>query len=140
MEPADSIRKYGYRRWYERQLIESHLYFVSCFLGIILVAVAFEEFTVLAPPMKTLVALGMGAAGMLLTMVAWVRYHRLMRRSERIADGATCRGCSSYGTFRVLETGARSASPYPGQQDEPADAEDAWLRVRCKKCGHEWKI
>ena len=35
MSPADGIRKLGFRRWYERQLIESHAYFLTCFLCMI---------------------------------------------------------------------------------------------------------
>ena len=37
MELSKGIRKIGFRRWYERQLIESHLYFVSSFLCLIAV-------------------------------------------------------------------------------------------------------
>jgi len=29
MELSDGIRKIGFRRWYERQLIEGHLYLIS---------------------------------------------------------------------------------------------------------------
>ena len=37
MSPADGIRQLGFRRWYERQLIESHAYFLTCFLCMIMV-------------------------------------------------------------------------------------------------------
>jgi len=29
MEPADSIRRLGFARWYERRLIEGHAWFIS---------------------------------------------------------------------------------------------------------------
>jgi hypothetical protein len=39
---ADDIRKLGFRRWYERQLLESHACLVTCFLCTILLAVCLE--------------------------------------------------------------------------------------------------
>ena len=38
MEPADSISRLGFARWYERQLIEGHAWFVSGFACMIAVA------------------------------------------------------------------------------------------------------
>jgi len=35
MNTAESISKFGFKRWYERTLIESHAYLVTCFLGMI---------------------------------------------------------------------------------------------------------
>ena len=45
MNRADGIHKFGFRRWYERQLIESHAYLVTCFLSMILVAACIEIFS-----------------------------------------------------------------------------------------------
>jgi len=42
---AEGIRKTGFRRWYERQLIESHLYFVTAVLSLIVVGAGLEGFT-----------------------------------------------------------------------------------------------
>ena len=35
MEPADSIRRLGFWRWYERQLIEAHAWFITGFICIV---------------------------------------------------------------------------------------------------------
>ena len=43
MELADDIRKRGFKKWYERQLIESHAYLVTCFLCMILVTALMEQ-------------------------------------------------------------------------------------------------
>ena len=43
MEPAAGIRKLGFKRWFERQLIESHVYLATVFLCLILVIVVFEQ-------------------------------------------------------------------------------------------------
>ena len=39
MEPARSIGKLGFRRWYERQLIESHAWLITCFLCALAIAI-----------------------------------------------------------------------------------------------------
>ena len=43
MSEAEGIRKLGFRRWYERQLIESHAWFVTCFLCLILALACAED-------------------------------------------------------------------------------------------------
>ena len=43
MTPADRIDKLGFRRWYERELIEGHAYLVTGFLSFIVIAVFLEE-------------------------------------------------------------------------------------------------
>ena len=45
MEPADSIGRLGFARWYERRLIEGHAWFVSTFVCTILIAAVMEELT-----------------------------------------------------------------------------------------------
>ena len=42
MEPADSIRRVGFSRWYERRLIEGHAWFVSGFVCMIAIAACME--------------------------------------------------------------------------------------------------
>src|SRR2546426_1735027 len=43
MEPADSIRRLGFARWYERRLIEGHAWFISAFICITAIAACMEE-------------------------------------------------------------------------------------------------
>ena len=43
MEPADSIGRLGFSRWYERRLIEGHAWFVSAFICVIAIAACAEE-------------------------------------------------------------------------------------------------
>ena len=35
MEPADSISRLGFSRWYERRLIEAHAWFISAFICVV---------------------------------------------------------------------------------------------------------
>lgn len=49
MEPVSSIRRLGFRKWHERQLIDSHLSLTTCFLCVIVIAaraegLSFREF------------------------------------------------------------------------------------------------
>ena len=42
MANLQPIRKLGFRRWYERLLIEAHAWLVSCFLALVLAVALFE--------------------------------------------------------------------------------------------------
>jgi hypothetical protein len=44
MPIAARIRKQGFQRWYERQLIEAHASLVTAFLCVIVVAVCVDQF------------------------------------------------------------------------------------------------
>jgi hypothetical protein len=50
MEPADSIGRLGFSRWYERRLIEAHAWFVSAFVCVILVAACMEDLSLRGSP------------------------------------------------------------------------------------------
>ena len=78
MQTADLIRKRGFKKWYERQLIESHLYLVSCFLCMILVAAGIEEMSFRAPGLKPVMMLVMILAGGAVGLVSWQRYRTIM--------------------------------------------------------------
>lgn len=136
MDTAEKIRKLGFRRWYERQLIESHAYLVTCFLGMILVACALELSGFRALSLDTLLKLCLACVGAGLSIVAWQRYKTIMFRAERMADGATCAKCGVYGAFTVLRFGTA-----PEESDAQDSApEEVWLKVKCRKCTNEWTI
>ena len=42
MKLADGIRKHGFRKWYERELLQSHAHLLLCFLCVIGLFAAFE--------------------------------------------------------------------------------------------------
>lgn len=133
MPPGEHIAKIGFRRWYERQLIESHLYFVTCFLCMILVASCLEAASFRDLGLKPLVLVGIALAGGFVGIVSWRRYQTLMARAELVAEQSTCKQCHTYGSFQVHASGVADADPVTGMID-------LWLRVRCRKCGHEWRI
>jgi hypothetical protein len=134
METAEKIRKLGFRRWYERQLIEGHAYLVTCFLGMILVACALELSGFRAFTLDALLKLCLACVGAGLSIGAWQRYKVIMLRAEHMADGATCAKCGAYGVFTVLRFGTASA------ESQSSAPKELWLKVKCRKCANEWTI
>ena len=132
MSPAHGISKLGFRRWYERQLIESHAYLVTGFLCMIVIAAFLEGFSMregIAPALTGLATMfTAGAIG----FGAFKRYIDLLNRAEHIAEHSVCKSCSTYGRLQVLGS---SREPRASE----ADGAD-WMRVECRKCGHQWLI
>ena len=122
MEPAAGIGKLGFKRWYERQLLESHAWLVSCVLCLLAVAACLEELT-FRGPLPRLLALGAAvfAAGAV-AIYGWSRYRLLMEEVERFAERSSCPACRTYAAFRVV------------------GAEGSALRVRCRKCAEQWTL
>ena len=135
MTPAEGIRKLGFRRWYERQLIESHVYFVTCILSMILVAVCAEQINWRAAG-QDLALFGYLIGGTALAFASLRRYNFLLLRAECFGNQSTCRNCLTYGVVAVLDAGVADAD----QERNAPSADNSWIRVRCKKCGHEWRM
>lgn len=133
MEPADSIGRLGFGRWYERQLIQSHAYLVTCFLCIVTVASCYEVAGARASRFEhfliALVVLAVGALG----VYSLGRYRVLLQRAEAIARRATCKGCETYGRINVLASGS-------GEAEAAGEERFPWIKVRCRKCGSAWTI
>ncbi|MEW6688956.1 MAG: hypothetical protein AB1452_07665 [Pseudomonadota bacterium] len=118
MEPADSIRRLGFARWYERRLMEGHAWFVSAFLCLIAGLACMEEFSLRGPFLRVLGnGVVMGAA-LAIGAYALDRYLRILRETMHLSELATCRACGAYARFTVI-------SPFS---------------VCCKKCSHEWRL
>lgn|SRR5512134_3292476 len=134
MQASDYILRYGFRRWYERQLIESHAYLALGFVALILMLSGAEVLSDMKSGTGYLGTLAMAGLGGLMVLVAWRRFNVLLARAERFAEAATCPECKTWGKFRVL-------SQEPTTDDEPPEAgRPRWLRVRCAHCGGEWKL
>lgn len=129
MDLAEGIRKMGFRRWYERQLIESHLCFVTGFLSMVMVLACIEEFSFRLSGWQPFLMLALIVSGSALCFWSLARYGGTLRRAERAAERSTCSLCAAYNGLEVVQSGSARG----------ADGAD-WLRVRCRKCGHEWTI
>jgi hypothetical protein len=136
MDLVDSIRKRGFRKWYERQLIEGHLYLVTCFLCMILVAACAEQLNFRAPGAVAMIALVIG--GGVLGLFSWQRYKAIMGVAEGYGDHSTCAQCGAYAKFEVLDWG--DPPPVAPSGTTSAAAIGPWMKVRCRKCGNLWTL
>lgn len=138
MDIASRIRRMGFRKWYERQLIDSHLSFTTCFLSGIVVASCLEELGRLRLDLKSamLVALVVGAIA--LGLYSWRRYHAVLERAEAYGAHSSCPACRTYARFEVLASGHAAVGPFFDPPDTPLPY--PWLRVRCRQCGTQWRM
>ena len=116
MEPADSIRRLGFARWYERRLIEGHAWFVSVFFCIIAIAACMEELSFRGSIARLLLYVIVVAAAAAIAIYGMVRYQTILVEAEQLGEHATCAACGAYARFRLIS---------PSQ-------------VRCRKCNNEW--
>lgn len=127
-QPALNIRKLGFRRWFERQLIESHVYLVTCLLCLILVFALIEELGERGGLERALIFALTFCAGAL-GLISFERYRAMLFRALRLSGRSNCGKCGAYGQFEVLDS---------ARADFSERVREYWLRVRCRKCGHEW--
>jgi hypothetical protein len=118
-EPARSIERLGFRRWYERQLIECHLWLVTCLLCALAALALIDGLDFRAELFTSLLRGAMAFCAGLLSWLTLQRYVSMLVRANRLAERATCPGCGTYGRFGFVE----------GQ-----------VRVRCRGCEHEWLL
>lgn len=118
MEPADSIRRLGFARWYERRLIEGHAWFVSGFMCVIAIAACMEELSFRGSTPRLLFYAFIVAASAALGVYGMARYQKILVEAEQLGEHATCGGCGAYARFSLIS------------QSE----------VRCRRCEHEWRL
>ena len=121
-DPAESIRRVGFRKWYERQLLSSHAHMALGFLSAVAMVGSVEAYRNSAADAGMYALFVVICAG----VGAWAlrRYSFLMMRAEDTANQANCPDCGDYGRFKIVR--ARTSDP---QMD-----------VRCGKCSREWII
>jgi hypothetical protein len=118
MEPADSIRRLGFSRWYERRLIEGHAWFVSCFVCMIAIAACFEELSFRGSFLRLLLYVTVVATSTGIGIYGFVRYQKILVEAELLGEHATCSTCGTYARFQLI----------------------SHSRVRCRKCANEWRL
>jgi hypothetical protein len=118
MEPADSIKRLGFNRWYERRLIEAHAWFVTGFICMITIAACMEELSFRGSAARLLVYALLVAASGLVGVYGLVRYQKILIQAERVGEQATCPECGTYARFQLF----------------------ADCMARCRKCEREWRL
>lgn len=137
MDPTSSIRRLGFRRWYERELIKSHAALVTCLLCGITLAALMES--LLGTTGWTLVSmLGVAFAAGAIGWISWRSYITILQRAELYGERSNCPKCNAYGHFKVVATGLDEDPGRAAQAVAPLEA--AWLRVECRKCGTGWRL
>jgi predicted Zn finger-like uncharacterized protein len=120
----DGIRRHGFRKWYERELMQSHAHLALTLVCAVGLFAAFDGATTFTGwgdrVIDTLTILACGSIG----YWAACRYLHLLMHAESVANQADCPQCGVYARFKLVE-GAAAA---PG------------VRVRCRDCAHQWSI
>ncbi len=75
--PAQGIARLGFRTWYERQLIESHVYFITGFLCAVLIMALMEDLNLRRPEPMSWASLAMIIVALLIGAVSIHRYLRM---------------------------------------------------------------
>ena len=123
MKLIAGLRKHGFRKWYERELLQSHGHMVLAFLCMIGVMAALEaafHFRGLVDQLiDGMAVLICGAVG----IWALRRYLYLLSHAEAVAHQADCPGCGTYARFTLVQ-----------------EKGDDTAGVRCRQCAHEWTI
>jgi hypothetical protein len=138
LDPTASIQRLGFRKWYERQLIDCHLALVTCFLSGLTVAALLESVNVLDFGWRPAMMLSVIFVASVVGWYSWRRYITVLERAELYGQCSTCPTCRSYGRFEILATGVDREPGNVAQAVAPLGA--AWLRVQCRKCGTAWRM
>jgi hypothetical protein len=119
-EPARSIEKLGFKRWYERQLIESHAWLVSCILCGLAICAVLELVGLRVTSVASIATLALVYVAGITGWHSLKRYRAIMSEAERLSEQSTCKSCRTYAAFDII-------------RESP-------LSARCRKCGNEWRF
>jgi hypothetical protein len=124
MQLAQGIQRYGFRKWYERQLMQSHAHLTLTLfsaLGLMGALEAATHFHTWQDQITDALAL---IASSVIGLWSLRRYLYLLNHAEFVANQARCTACGTYARFTLV--GAPVA-------DRP-------VTVCCKQCQHRWAI
>jgi hypothetical protein len=128
---AESIRKQGFRRWYERRLIEGHLYLVTAVLALVMLGAGFELYSGSQTAADLLFDGALVLGGGALAWFSWRGYATTMMAAEWVGSQAVCPNCRHHG-FRAV--------PVAEWSGEFAATPRRELVALCRKCGSQWRI
>ena len=124
MDAAQKIRQVGFRKWYERELLNCHANLLLLLLATIGLLGCLEVYSARLSRVDGLQMLAGALASAAIGWFALRRYLRALAHAEFVAHQAVCGGCQTYAKFDAVdERGA-----------------DSPLKVCCRRCGHRWEI
>ena len=120
---AEGVRRVGFRKWYERELLSSHAHMVLTLLCAIALVAIMEVFHDAGRDARLLGATLFVVSA---TVGCWAlrRYLYLLAHAENMANQASCGACGTYARFDVVAENRR----------------DGHTTVCCRKCGQRWTI
>ena len=124
MRLPDGLRKHGFRKWYERELIQSHVHLVltlGCTLGLLGTAEVFSSGAPLPVVLGNVLAV-VACAG--IGLWALRRYLYLLMHAEETANQAVCPSCATYGRIQLVAE----------------NQAEQRITVRCRACGQHWSM
>lgn len=124
MRLAEGIRKHGFRKWYERELLQSHAHLLLTFLSLIGAFAAAESMgssSGFGEKLPDLVAILLCAG---IGMWALRRYLYFLTHAEACANQADCPQCKAYAKIQI----------------DTVRNDEAQIEVHCKQCGHRWTM
>lgn len=120
---AEGVRRHGFRKWYERELLSSHAHMLLALLCTIALMGTLEVFSGGSLEEKLLdVVLFIVSA--VIGLWALRRYLYLLMHAEEVANQANCPQCGTYARFEVVSEDRRTGD----------------TGVRCRQCAEEWTI
>ena len=124
MNSEKTIRRLGFRKWYERELLYSHGNLVVLLLAAIGLLGSLEVYSAKLAFVDQLQVAGAAVASVVIGYLALRRYLYLLNHAEFVAHQAVCGGCQTYAKWDAVDDHAGQAR----------------MRVRCRRCGHGWEI
>jgi ABC-type nickel/cobalt efflux system permease component RcnA len=123
LDLAEGVRRVGFRKWYERELLTSHAHMILAVLAVIGMLGSFEGMRGDVSADQRTINVAFVILSAAIGLWALRRYLFLLTRAEEIANQASCESCGEYGRFKVMRA--------QGAFDTD---------VSCSKCEHRWHI
>lgn len=125
---SEGIRRLGFRKWYERELLASHVHMALAVLAAVALLASLEAISGASPAEKLLNSTFVLLSGAVL-LWSLRRYTYLLLHAEQMANQANCSRCKAYGQLNL------------SVRADPRSADTRRLvPVCCKRCGFEWDL
>lgn len=123
----DGIRRVGFRKWYERELLSSHAHMALALVAAVAMMASFEAFQGASTTEKLINTVYVVVCAAI-SLWAMRRYLYLLMHAEELANQANCTRCDAYGLLKLQEVPA------------PRSNTQRLVPVCCKRCGFEWSM
>jgi hypothetical protein len=119
-----TIRRLGFRKWYERELLQSHMHLVLLLLSTLGMLGSAEAYTQSQPMGSQLTMVGCALISAAIGYWSLRRYLYLLNHAEYVADQAVCKQCDTYAKWDIT-----------AEQEK-----EERMTVCCRRCGNRWSI